>query len=279
MKPVKKFFSAALLSGVLLTASTLASADTNVLSALVNAINRLATATGASTKYLQDIDAIVNYWKKLFNEMVQTNAKMIYEAIPYMGTTIAANQALQENGQADSTLENAVTTNVNDALKTLTTTVSSSTLITKLTDLVPNTSEADRSPLALSFSNLMDPFQYDQTQQTAADSFMTFIAQLASPPTAVDKSIVDKVASGRGDTQFALYQYAMGSFAALQSVATGNLYRIYQERVPQPGLGTKAGIGTSNASPLQVKQYEASWRADSPSWYEQMQVMKLSAVT
>jgi len=135
------------------------------------------------------------------------------------------------------------------------------------------------------FGSVINPVVYTPDQANAAKYYVTYLSKDYTPlTTGVDFSkFVSAMHNSKPDRQYTLlrnlmtnptfqkYELALRSAVASQTVATNNLNYLMAERTPVKGLGTKAGMSTADASPLQVEKYQATRRVNSKQWYQQMQ--------
>ncbi len=172
---------------------------------------------------------------------------------------------------------------------------------------VANSAQAAANQASMNFdiNSLLGPLQYVSPpgppaaksttptltgDQAAAYNFITAVSGLNSPYPVINLSsytpaqISNALTTPAGN--FAAYVGMLQTYTAQVAVGLGNLYRYYQERIPSvPVSGSSSQIvlpsdvqslpglpqNATNASPLLVKQYEATWRLTDPGWYPQMQ--------
>ena len=135
------------------------------------------------------------------------------------------------------------------------------------------------------FASLMQPLAYTDGG-TAASAFLNFITQSYNLPSTLINYGAFQTKLGQAstpadkmslylqllqDTNYINYQLSTRSATATRSIVVNNFQNLAAERTPVTGLGTSAGLPTPNASPLEVESYLATRRANSPSWYTQVQ--------
>ena len=143
------------------------------------------------------------------------------------------------------------------------------------------------------FASLMQPLAYTDGG-AAAEAFLDFITQRYNNPSTPINYSAFQTKLGQAstpadkmslyiqllqDNNYINYQLSTRSAVASRSVAINNFQNLSVERTPVTGLGVSAGLpNTPNASPLQVESYLATRRANSPSWYTQVQTESPASV-
>jgi hypothetical protein len=121
-------------------------------------------------------------------------------------------------------------------------------------------------------------YDTEQAQKSAAH-YLEYLSQSALPLTTINISDLTDVQREKIDTLPKGREWRINVRARLAeyTMAKDNLWRFYNERIPQADLGEKAGIPeTKDASILQLEEYLATRRVKDKSWYA---IMAQSAPT
>lgn len=136
----------------------------------------------------------------------------------------------------------------------------------------------------MDFSGLLNDTSYTTQQEKAAKDFVKYAAQSTQDVTVgINLSKLYGSASALlAVKQSPIYQeYVMTirSLIANRSITLNTLNQLIAERTPMQGLGQAAGLQPTTpasgktpavyppASPLQVEEYQATYRVEDPTWY------------
>ncbi|WP_260511948.1 phosphoesterase [Coxiella burnetii] len=148
------------------------------------------------------------------------------------------------------------------------------------------------------FDSLFAPSAYNSDQQQAATTYLQY---LTKPYQSLTDNIhfselkdnlnklsaekrADKLKSFLNNPAYQKFQLAVRSLIATKSLAIDNFNTLLNERVPVKGLGAKVGmpddphLPKGYASPLQVENYIANQRINSPDWFKQMKTASPAVV-
>ncbi|ACJ20994.1 hypothetical protein [Coxiella burnetii] len=148
------------------------------------------------------------------------------------------------------------------------------------------------------FDSLFAPSAYNSDQQQAATTYLQY---LTKPYQSLTDNIhfselkdnlnklsaekrADKLKSFLNNPVYQKFQLAVRSLIATKSIAIDNFNTLLNERVPVKGLGAKVGmpddphLPKGYASPLQVENYIANQRINSPDWFKQMKTASPAVV-
>ncbi|ABS77624.1 phosphoesterase [Coxiella burnetii] len=148
------------------------------------------------------------------------------------------------------------------------------------------------------FDSLFAPSAYNSDQQQAATTYLQY---LTKPYQSLTDNIhfselkdnlnklsaekrADKLKSFLNNPAYQKFQLAVRSLIATKSIAIDNFNTLLNERVPVKGLGAKVGmpddphLPKGYASPLQVENYIANQRINSPDWFKQMKTASPAVV-
>ncbi|MFK3616841.1 phosphoesterase [Coxiella burnetii] len=148
------------------------------------------------------------------------------------------------------------------------------------------------------FDSLFAPSAYNSDQQQAATTYLQY---LTKPYQSLTDNIhfselkdnlnklsaekrADKLKSFLNNPAYQKFQLAVRSLIATKSIAIDNFNTLLNERVPIKGLGAKVGmpddphLPKGYASPLQVENYIANQRINSPDWFKQMKTASPAVV-
>lgn len=144
----------------------------------------------------------------------------------------------------------------------------------------PSTTNIDSGNQMVNIDTLLSPlayssFDFKNIKNNPAYNFIQLSGSLYQP---VGISLMNQdpklkpedIESIQNSEDYRKYRAAIRSYVAAQSVGASNLYQMMAERIPQPGLGTIAGMTTKDVSLLQLEQYMATRRSQNPNWYAQM---------
>lgn len=141
--------------------------------------------------------------------------------------------------------------------------------------LQPKLPGVDTGNANFNATSLLEPTVYSDTQISQAYNFIQYLGRLDEPlmdgAMAWDKLTAEQKEDLQKTTAGQEYKVALRSLIANRSVALDNLYYLMAQRIPQAGLGTKAGMTQANASPLEVEKHMATRRADNATWYTNME--------
>ncbi|AIT64073.1 hypothetical protein [Coxiella burnetii] len=148
------------------------------------------------------------------------------------------------------------------------------------------------------FDSLFAPSAYNSDQQQAATTYLQY---LTKPYQSLTDNIhfselkdnlnklsaekrADKLKSFLNNPAYQKFQLAVRSLIATKSIAIDNFNTLLNERVPVKGLGAEVGmpddphLPKGYASPLQVENYIANQRINSPDWFKQMKTASPAVV-
>ncbi|MBA2654534.1 MAG: hypothetical protein H0U71_05660 [Gammaproteobacteria bacterium] len=129
------------------------------------------------------------------------------------------------------------------------------------------------------FTSLIGPLSYsDQNSQNIALNFIHFMSGYATPVSTFNlNSFPESQLSSKqkldiqNSANYQSFQVQRRQVLAQQSVILNNLYWMYQRRLPISTIQAgDTGLGVANPSVAQIENYNATWRASSPTWYTQM---------
>lgn len=148
------------------------------------------------------------------------------------------------------------------------------------------------------FESLFSPFAYTSDQEEAARAYVQYAAQqyqsfadkidFSKLKSTLNNLSPDKRAQALRDFVanpiYQNYQLTLRSLLAAKSIALSNLNQLLAERIPQKNLASKTGMPNNPqlpegyASPLEVENYIANERVNSPEWFQQIKTAAPSAV-
>lgn len=150
-----------------------------------------------------------------------------------------------------------------------------------------NNPKADAEDKASNFSldSLLGPISYKSSKEKDeaknAKNFILWVSNLADPVPALDYGSINPT-QAQNLPDVAKYLVMQRTYVAEQSVGLSNLYHFYAERMPEKGLGNKAGINVgpdTSQSPLEVEKYLATRQVTDPQWFTSMQNASPAAVS
>ncbi len=148
------------------------------------------------------------------------------------------------------------------------------------------------------FDSLITPSAYSTDQQQASQSYIEYVTQqyqsllggidFAKLKSKINDMSPDKRAQALynfvTNPVYQQYQLAVRSLLASKSVALSNLNLLHAERTPVKDLATQTGMPNNPnlpagyASPLEVENYIANQRVNSPDWYKEIKTASPTAV-
>lgn len=140
----------------------------------------------------------------------------------------------------------------------------------------PKTSEAQAAQAFVSF------LTQDYKDPSQSIDYQTFQSKLSQTKSSKDKASL--YLQLMNDPVYQNFQVAARSATAQRSVAVNNFQHMIAERTVVEGLGKSAGLKDQSgkpiqdASPLQVQQYIATHRVNSPSWFAKVQSASPAAI-
>ena len=244
-------------------------------------------AANANTlsEVVRQIIILQNTVKNTVSNAVKTFTDLMYEENPSLGKTMAANitqPAVNKNASAVS--QSLAETKVKEQL-----TGASSKFWQQMSELAASDTiqkpggygdifgkdkgqELNYDP-SLNANALLAPETYTPEQELMAKYFALFAADFGDPIPKIrlrgltQNQILDLQAN---DPNFRKFIVAKRSFIANRSVGLGNIYQLIANRIPQSGLGDKAGLGNKPISATALQDYLATRRANDAQWYADM---------
>lgn len=282
------YFSTALTlltSPLLSQASGMASVPDSVISAF-------SSKASVFSNYLQEIvngiNNIYNFMVSSYTTTMTTVSDLIYEDNPNLPGTITANSTRNTaNTNVMTNTNNFVLPQIKQEL-----TQSDRNLQKRLSYLPASDTYVPASVIAnitgqgkqydlgngdknFDFQTLISPIAYDNTGKLQAEAYVKFAGDLSTP--LMDTSLfwssltTDQKQKMQTSANGQKYRVALRNLISARSVAVANLYHLLSDRMTVKDLGTQSGIpNVADASPLQVKEYIATRRADSQDWYNNM---------
>lgn len=115
--------------------------------------------------------------------------------------------------------------------------------------------------------NFLRQLSYNTEAQNKAERMIALLAGSGAAGSIDLKELKEKEELNNSD---AAKEYKIKTFsnAAIRSLLLGNLYEVFNARIPIKKLGEKSGMPTANASLAEVEQYAASRRIKNPDWYK-----------
>lgn len=119
----------------------------------------------------------------------------------------------------------------------------------------------------LDAQNFLRQLSYTTDAQNKAERMIAFMAGSGSVG-AID--LEELKAKPELDSSDSAKEYKIKVYAnaAIRSLLLGNLYEVFNARIPIKKLGEKSGMPNANASLAEVEQYAASRRIRNPEWYK-----------
>ncbi len=265
----------------------------------------LAAPLPAQAATLQDVINVLNNFQEGALDVVEGTIKsyvgLLFEEDPNYPATVAANTSLNDgvrtktqdevNEQSVAQLKEALTREDEDKQ-----TIVLSSLPASDNPPPANNSATGAAPVSggkqdeakkpsgdanFDVSSLLSSLSYtDEDTKKNAENYIQFITSLADPVSSINMSTLtseQRRLLQSSNTGRYYVRYIRGVVAA-RSLAANNLLRMYAERIPQTDLGKLAGMKEKDASPLEVKTYLATRRADNQTWYQSMAVASDSTV-
>ncbi len=236
-------------------------------------------------KQIKVLQTKVTSVKKSISEAFDTFIDLMYEENPSLGKTIAANKIQPEvNKNATLNSEKLAGEKVKEQL-----TGASSNFWQQLSEL--SASDTKKVPqgygnilsgkkdsdlnydASMNANTILTPETYTPEQEEMAKYFALFAGDFGDPlPKANLRGLSDSQILNlqNSDPDFRKFLVAKRSFITNRSVGLGNIYQLIASRMPQKGLGEKAGLGNKAISADQLQNYLATRRADNEQWYADM---------
>jgi hypothetical protein len=275
-----------------------ASAITSVPDSVISAFSSKASVF---SNYLQEIvngiNNIYNFMVSSFTTSMTTVSDLIYEDDPNLPATITANSTRNTaSSNVTTTVNSFVLPQIKQELtqadrnqqKRLSYLPASDTYVPA--SVIANiTGQGKQYDLGagdknFDFQTLISPIVYDNTGKLQAQAYVKFAGDLSTP--LMDTSLfwssltTDQKQKMQSSSSGQKYRVTLRNLIAARSVAVANLYHLLSDRISVKDLGTQSGIpNTADASPLQVKEYIATRRADSQDWYNSMAQASPATVT
>jgi len=265
-------------------------------SALVISIFIWVPTQAANAATLDDvvkqIEALQTTVLSKIDAAVKTFRDLMYEKNPTQGKTVAANVAQPDVNESANTSSDALAaTKVKEQL-----TGDSSKFWQQMSELSASDTMQKPSSYSDIFSKKKDEISYDPSfnsntvlgpetytpeQEQMAKYFALFNAGFGDPIPKIQlrgltqKQILDLQAN---DPDFRKFLVAKRSFITNRSVGLGNIYQLIANRMPQKGLGKKAGLGNKPMSANALQDFLATRRADDAQWYADMAAASPSTI-
>jgi hypothetical protein len=118
----------------------------------------------------------------------------------------------------------------------------------------------------LDAQNFLRQLSYTPDAQNKAERMIIFMGG-SSPAGPID---LEELKAKKLDNSDSAKEYKIKVYsnAAIRSLLLGNLYEVFNARIPIKKLGEKSGMPNANASLAEVEQYAASRRIKNPEWYK-----------
>lgn len=249
----------------------------------------------AQAATLDDVVNSINQLRIYIQSGWETVTKLMFEENPSLPATIVGNEgnktAINQSAATTQTtttsaIKNALTQQDDKETQRLATLIASDTYLPEGHRSIfgdkKESNAAQLGDLSLSLEGLLgvnsyNNFDFNDLTKNPSYNFIQFATNAYQPLMSVElaKDIEalpkEKKMELQNNSDFQKYRAALRSYLAAQSVGLNNLYQLMAERVPQPGLGSNAGIpGKSDASEIEIQQYLANRRSQSTDWYKQM---------
>jgi hypothetical protein len=258
-------------------------------------ILNFALCQSAQAATLDDVVNSINQLRAYIQGVVETANKLLFEQNPSLPATVVGNVGNKTARTISETTTQTVTgtsiatslTQQDDKeLQRLASLIASDSYLPKAHQWIfsraPESDPTKFGDLSMSLEALLGTTSYanfniDDLTKNPAYNFIQFASSAYQPLMSIQlaKDIAslpeEKKATLQNNPDFQKYRAALRSNLAAQSIGLSNLYSLMAKRVPQAGLGTKAGIpDKTNASELEIQQYLASRRSQNIEWYKQM---------
>jgi len=271
IQPIRKIAATLLMSSVISISSV-----TSV-SAAPPAKAQAPASSAVLAQILQacwDIGGLLN---NTIHSTVIVATKLLYTQSPDIMNTIAANASL---ARAITDVIQTSQTKTNDVLQNyLLPDGGNQPSAQQVNSTLPiNASRVSNNMLTFSAQGLVSNDSLNATQQTKV---LAFINHLLDRSNITGNLSPQQLTDALSQPTKRNYLLALSNYVASQSIAINNLYRMYAQRVVQPGLGTQAGLiqltgknagqPIPNASQLQVERFLANKRVLNPQWYADME--------